>query len=117
MIASEMGGFYHHKIEDMKNDQKTHTHLQPAPHFFMISCLAWLHYTALTVTNEREQLVLFPLITSGKYEKQHQQMGMPISLQIHPVVADGITKHNSMQPWKNCLNSWEIPYKNCFQAQ
>ena len=62
---------------------------QPA-NFYCISCVPWAAFTAFgSRTVNSTELMYFPIITMGKYEKSGDRILMPVNLMIAHAVADG----------------------------
>ena len=59
------------------------------PNFFDVTCLPWVRYKHFDVHVFDEGKFLAPVITWGKYEPEHGQLVMPLTMNIHHAVADG----------------------------
>lgn len=85
--------FYREITEDMEKGQEKRGIKvkagQPA-NFYCISCVPWAAFTAFgSRTVNSTELMYFPIITMGKYEKSGEQILMPVNLMIAHAVADG----------------------------
>ena len=85
--------FYREITEDMEKGYKKRGIKvkagQPA-NFYCISCVPWAAFTAFgSRTVNSTELMYFPIITMGKYEKSGDRILMPVNLMIAHAVADG----------------------------
>ncbi|NMS89224.1 chloramphenicol acetyltransferase [Clostridioides difficile] len=77
------------------------------PNFFDVSCLPWVKYKHFDVHIFDEGKFLAPVITWGKYEMEHGNYIMPLTMNIHHSVADGFHLSrffNEVQELINSLN-------------
>ncbi len=56
---------------------------------FDISCLPWVSFTGFTLSFPEIKDYFKPIITIGKYRHEHDQILLPLAIQIHHAVCDG----------------------------
>ena len=57
--------------------------------FTPVSCVPWLHFTALSHDTPGPSKMYFPVITFGKYEQSGEKWTLPLSVFVNHAVADG----------------------------
>lgn len=56
---------------------------------FCVSCVPWISFTGFNLNIYNDGRYLLPIITSGKYFAQGEQILLPVAFQAHHAVADG----------------------------
>lgn len=59
------------------------------PNVFDVSCLPWISYRSFDMHIFDSGTYLSPVVTWGKFFRQHQRARMPLSMNIHHAAADG----------------------------
>ena len=59
------------------------------PAVFNISSLPWLDFTAFNLNVFSGEAYLLPILTIGRYRKEHGKTYMPLAIQCHHAVCDG----------------------------
>lgn len=88
----DFGVFYHNVVQDTAKYQGFRGFSIPGvpPNVFDVSCLPWLHYSALDIHVFDEGTYLAPVISWGKFALQaNGKTEMPLTMQIHHAAADG----------------------------
>ncbi|MDL2317902.1 chloramphenicol acetyltransferase [Eubacteriales bacterium OttesenSCG-928-A19] len=60
------------------------------PNVFNVSAMPWTHFTALNLNVYAEGRHLAPIFTIGRYQHEGARMPMPLAVQAHHAVCDGI---------------------------
>ena len=75
------------------------------PNFFDASCLPWVRYQHFDVHVFDEGKFLAPVVTWGKYEREHGELMMPLTMNIHHAVADGFHLSRFFNEVQEVINS------------
>ncbi len=60
------------------------------PNMFTISSIPWVDFTAFNINSFTEGDYLLPIFTIGKYMENDGRISMPLAIQIHHAVCDGL---------------------------
>ncbi|MGV6852252.1 MAG: CatA-like O-acetyltransferase [bacterium] len=52
--------------------------------------MPWIHFKSMSHASHKAQTQSIPLIAIGKYEEKNNQLAMPVSVQVHHALMDGI---------------------------
>lgn len=54
------------------------------------SVLPWLHFTSFSHAQKQSEHDSIPRIVMGKYKKIHKEIAMPVSVEVHHAIVDGL---------------------------
>jgi chloramphenicol O-acetyltransferase type A len=54
------------------------------------SVLPWLHFTSFSHAQKQSEHDSIPRIVMGKYKKSHDEIAMPVSVEVHHALVDGL---------------------------
>lgn len=60
------------------------------PNIFTISSIPWVDFTAFNINTFTKGDYLLPIFTIGKYTKSNGRISMPLAIQAHHAVCDGL---------------------------
>lgn len=63
---------------------------ETAPNIFTISSLPWVDFTAFNINTFTNGDYLLPIFTIGRYTKSNGRVSMPLAIQAHHAVCDGL---------------------------
>lgn len=91
--CSEFDLFYQHaeqQLAKIKNGYKSlkSSNIQDNKIFF--SVLPWLHFTSFSHAQKQSEHDSIPRIVMGKYKNNHNEIAMPVSLEVHHALVDGL---------------------------
>lgn len=100
--------FHAHFLSDREKykDVRAIVENQP-PNFFDVTCLPWVRYKHFDVHVFDEGKFLAPVITWGKYEPEHGNLVMPLTMNIHHAVADGFHLSRFFNEVQELINALE----------
>jgi chloramphenicol O-acetyltransferase type A len=78
------------KIEQIKQGHKTLATTSENGNEIYCSVLPWLHFTSFYHAIQRKEGDSTPRIVMGKYKKVADEMAMPVSVDVHHALADGL---------------------------
>lgn len=83
--------FYNACEQDLAAGKALRGYSVPAvpENIFDVSCIPWLHYTAMSLHIPENWIYLAPIITWGKYMDNGGHILLPLTMQIHHAAADG----------------------------
>ena len=94
-------------IEKAKNQDELSEHIESDDWIFL-SCLPWVSFTALTNPNGGPDDCI-PRITWGKRESRHAQASIPVGIQVHHALVDGVHVGRFFEALNDILASWPQP--------
>ncbi|OZB95065.1 type A chloramphenicol O-acetyltransferase [Paenibacillus sp. XY044] len=87
---------YERFLEHYREDQLRYrqsmglfTKINMPSHTFSVSMIPWVSFTGFNLNLDHGGSYLLPIITGGKFFKEHQRVLLPVSLQVHHAVCDG----------------------------
>ena len=92
-------------IEKAKTQDEISEHIESDDWIFL-SCLPWIHFTALTNPNDGPDDCI-PRITWGKCETHHGQASIPVGIQVHHALVDGVHVGRFYEALNDVLASWD----------
>jgi chloramphenicol O-acetyltransferase type A len=78
------------KIEQIKQGHKILSTTSKDGNEIYCSVLPWLHFTSFSHAIQRKGGDSTPRIVMGKYKKVADEMAMPVSVDVHHALADGL---------------------------
>ena len=78
------------RLTDIKNGFKTLTSPNNKKNKVFCSVLPWLHFTSFSHAQKQSEHDSIPKIVMGKYKKNHNEMAMPVSVEVHHAIVDGL---------------------------
>jgi len=85
--------FYHQavqQLDEVKNAYKSLTSPNNTNNKIFCSVLPWLHFTSFSHAQKQEEHDSIPKIVMGKYKKNHNEIAMPVSVEVHHALVDGL---------------------------
>ncbi len=95
-------------IAKAKTQDELSEHIESDDWIFL-SCLPWLSFTALTNPNGGPDDCI-PRITWGKSETRHSQVSIPVGIQVHHALMDGVHVGRFYEALNDMLASWDPSY-------
>jgi chloramphenicol O-acetyltransferase type A len=89
-----------------KQQNKVQEHIDDTDEWIFLSCLPWMTFTALTNPNEGPDDCI-PRITWGKRENREAQATIPVSIQVHHALVDGVHVGHFYEALSDHLASWD----------
>jgi chloramphenicol O-acetyltransferase type A len=86
---SEFNQRCHKELVRAKNQGELKEHIEDADEWIFLSCLPWLRFTALSNPNSGPDDCI-PRISWGKFFEQNSVWQMPVSVQVHHALVDGV---------------------------
>ena len=91
-------------IAKAKTQDELSEHIESDDWIFL-SCLPWVNFTALTNPNEGPDDCI-PRITWGRCEQHHSKASIPVSIQVHHALVDGVHVGRFYEALNDKLASW-----------
>lgn len=91
-------------IDKAKTQDELSEHIESDDWIFL-SCLPWINFTALTNPNGGPDDCI-PRITWGKCEMQPERASIPVSIQVHHALVDGVHVGRFYEVLNDKLASW-----------
>jgi len=92
-------------IERAKTQDELSEHIE-SDEWIFLSCLPWVNFTALTNPNGGPDDCI-PRITWGKSETRHKQATIPVGIQVHHALVDGVHVGRFYEALNDKLASWD----------
>ncbi|WP_286261262.1 chloramphenicol acetyltransferase [Thalassotalea atypica] len=92
-LSSNFGLFYQHAVQQMTKIKNGHKTLKPniaKGNEIFCSVLPWLHFTSISHAQKQSKQDSTPRIVMGKYKAINNEIAMPISVEVHHALVDGI---------------------------
>lgn len=88
---SDFNAFYRSCRKDVEEGQQIQGYSIPdvPENVFDVSCLPWIHYSAMNLVVPKDWIYLAPIITWGKFTEDGDKTILPLTMQIHHAAADG----------------------------
>ncbi len=93
-------------LEKAKTQDQLQEHIQSDDWIFL-SCLPWVSFTALTNPNSGPGDCI-PRITWGKCEVRHAQASIPVGIQVHHALVDGVHVGRFYEALDDMLSNWNL---------
>ena len=93
-------------IEKAKTQDELSEHIESDDWIFL-SCLPWIHFTALTNPHGGPDDCI-PRITWGKKEIRLEQASLPVGIQVHHALVDGVHVGRFYEALNDVLASWSL---------
>lgn len=91
--CSNFDVFYQHANQQLVEIKKGYKTLKPTNskgNVIFCSVLPWLHFTSFSHAHEQSEHDSIPRIVMGKYKKTHNEIAMPVSVEVHHAIVDGL---------------------------
>ena len=85
--------FYQQAVEQLdkvKNGYKSLTSSNNIDNKIFCSVLPWIHFTSFSHAQKQDEHDSVPRIVMGKYKKNHNELAMPVSVEVHHALVDGL---------------------------
>jgi chloramphenicol O-acetyltransferase type A len=84
--------FYQHADQHLAKIKKGYKTLKPTNRGNEIFCsvLPWLHFTSFSHAQKQSKHDSTPRIVMGKYKTTHNEIAMPVSVEVHHAIVDGL---------------------------
>lgn len=91
--CSEFDAFYQNaetQINVVKQGSKSLKSTNELDNKIFCSVLPWLHFTSFSHAQQQHKQDSTPRIVMGKYKPIHNEMAMPVSVEVHHALVDGL---------------------------
>jgi len=91
--SSNFDLFYQHAEQQLSNIKKGYKRLIPTnikDNEIFCSVLPWLHFTSFAHAQKQCEHDSTPRIVMGKYKNIHDEIAMPVSVEVHHALVDGL---------------------------
>jgi chloramphenicol O-acetyltransferase type A len=91
--CSEFDLFYQQaeqQLAKIKNGYKSLTSSNTTDNKIFCSVLPWLHFTSFSHAQKQSEHDSIPRIVMGKYKNNHNEIAMPVSVEVHHALVDGL---------------------------
>jgi chloramphenicol O-acetyltransferase type A len=91
--CSEFDLFYQQaeqQLAKIKNGYKSLTSSNTTDNKIFCSVLPWLHFTSFSHAQKQSEHDSIPRIVMGKYKNNHNEIVMPVSVEVHHALVDGL---------------------------
>lgn len=78
------------QLDKIKNGYKSLTSSNNLDNKIFCSVLPWLHFTSFSHAQKQDEHDSVPRIVMGKYKKNHNEIAMPLSVEVHHALVDGL---------------------------
>lgn len=78
------------QLQNIKNGYKSLAPLATSNNKVFCSVLPWLHFTSFSHAQKQDTHDSIPRIVMGKYKKKHNEVAMPVSVEVHHALVDGL---------------------------
>lgn len=85
--------FYQHaeqQLVKIKDGYKTLKPTNNKGNQIFCSVLPWLHFTSFSHAQKQSEHDSIPRIVMGKYKTMHNEIAMPVSVEVHHAIVDGL---------------------------
>ena len=85
--------FYQHADQLLAKIKKGYKTLKPTNNKgneIFCSVLPWLHFTSFSHAQKQSEHDSIPRIVMGKYKAIHKEIAMPVSVEVHHAIVDGL---------------------------
>lgn len=85
--------FYQHAEQQLTKIEQGYKTLKPSNNkgnAIFCSVLPWLHFTSFSHAQKQSQHDSIPRIVMGKYKTVHNEIAMPVSVEVHHAIVDGL---------------------------
>ena len=85
--------FYQHAVQQLakiKQGYKTLKSTNNSGNEIFCSVLPWLHFTSFSHAQKLSEHDSIPRIVMGKYKTLHNEIAMPVSVEVHHALVDGL---------------------------
>jgi len=85
--------FYQQAEQQLAKIKKGYKSLKPInkkDNKIYCSVLPWLHFTSFSHAQKQNEQDSIPRIVMGKYKKIHNEIAMPVSVEVHHALVDGL---------------------------
>ena len=93
-----------HVLEKAKQQSELKEHIEDADEWIFLSCLPWMNFTALSNPNAGPNDCI-PRISWGKVDGKRSNWTMPVSVQVHHALVDGIHVGKFYEALDDCLSN------------
>jgi chloramphenicol O-acetyltransferase type A len=91
-------------LEKAKRQSVLQEHIDGTDEWIFLSCLPWVSFTALSNPNAGPNDCI-PRISWGKVERRESKWAMPVSIQVHHALVDGIHVGKFYEALGDCLTN------------
>ncbi|MEO9944106.1 CatA-like O-acetyltransferase [Paraglaciecola sp.] len=91
--CQEFKTFYHNAEQQISHLKKHNSPLMTADskaNSIFCSVLPWLHFTSFSHAQKQSEHDSIPRIVMGKFKKKHKEVIMPVSVEVHHALVDGL---------------------------
>lgn len=91
--CSEFDLFYQQaeqQLAKIKNGYKSLKSSNTTDNKIFCSVLPWLHFTSFSHAQKQSEHDSIPRIVMGKYKDNHNEIAMPVSVEVHHALVDGL---------------------------
>jgi len=91
--SSDFDVFYQHAVQQLtkiNNGYKTLKATNNKGNDIFCSVLPWLHFTSFSHAQKQSEHDSIPRIVMGKYKTVHNEIAMPVSVEVHHALVDGL---------------------------
>jgi chloramphenicol O-acetyltransferase type A len=78
------------QLAQVKNGYKSLTTSNNVDNKIFCSVLPWLHFTSFSHAQKQDEHDSVPRLVMGKYKKIHNEIAMPVSVEVHHALVDGL---------------------------
>lgn len=78
------------QLAQVKNGYKSLTSSNNIDNKIFCSVLPWLHFSSFSHAQKQDEHDSVPRIVMGKYKKNHNEIAMPVSVEVHHALVDGL---------------------------
>lgn len=79
--------------------------------YLFLSCLPWIHFTSVSHPVNIQHIDSVPRITWGRITEKQNQVSMPVSVQVHHALADGIHLAAYLDILQSCFSNPEDAFR------
>jgi chloramphenicol O-acetyltransferase type A len=91
-------------MEDAKQQDELREHIDDTDEWIFLSCLPWVNFTALSNPNSGPDDCI-PRISWGKVDDKGLNCSIPVSIQVHHALVDGIHVGKFYEALNDCLST------------
>jgi chloramphenicol O-acetyltransferase type A len=91
--SSNFDVFYHHAVQQLSKIKNGYKSLKPTSdrgNEIFCSVLPWLHFTSFSHAQKQSEHDSIPRIVMGKYKTVYKEVVMPVSVEVHHAIVDGL---------------------------
>lgn len=101
--------FYKNAEQQLAKVKNGHKNLTPANNIgneIYCSVLPWLHFTSFSHAQKRTKQDSTPRIVMGKYKETDDEIAMPVSVEVHHALVDGLHVGQFFEKLQNNFNNF-----------